>query len=218
MLKVKGDLQNPLLTLLLNHCPTFLRISTKQQGERFSLGLKKAAQRTLFWTFQVQCFLGWRLAPEMLRHPGDESVLESGAAHGSQRPAACPLPDPQMGGREGRQATDSTGLRRCLLLSWTPQHSPMMLGLGAKLRSRVQTPAVLLQGLLLDLQAGATEAASTAHRGCVSFHVSRPSVTFTTQSEEEKEKGHREARRHEGATETPGWDSPAAIGREQTGS
>lgn len=77
---------------------------------------------------------------------------------------------------------------------------------------------MLLQGLLLDLQAGATEAASTAHRGCVSFHVSRPSVTFSTQSEEEKEKGHREARRHKGATETLGWDSPAAIGREQTGS
>lgn len=132
MLKVKGDLQNPLLTLLLNHCPMFLGISTKQQGERFSLGLKKAAQRTLFWTFQMQCFLGWRLAPEMLRHPGDESVLEPGAAHGSQRPAACPLPDQQTGGREGRQATDSTGLRRCLLLSWTPQHSPMMLGLGGQ--------------------------------------------------------------------------------------
>lgn len=54
----------------------------------------------------------------------------------------------------GHQAADSTSLRRPLLSIWTPQHSPMMLGLVARLRSRVQALAAMPRLCLWDLQPG----------------------------------------------------------------
>lgn len=60
-------------------------------------------------------------------------------------------------GREGgHQAADGTSLRRPLLSSWTPQHSPMMLGLVARLRSHVQALAAMPRVCLWDRQPGDT--------------------------------------------------------------